>query len=112
MNSRTWRGEGQGGRGPVQRQVVTLLRSEPEQSAQVSAVAQAWVVGLPAAAGAVATLERTRVLKRDRPHGGGRIVTVELTARGARACAPTVGMPNQLAAATSALTSAEQVAFL
>jgi DNA-binding MarR family transcriptional regulator len=112
MKSRTWRREGQAGLGPLQRQVLTLLRGKPDQSAQVSAIAQELVVRLPTASEAVATLERKRLVKRHRSHRDGRIVTVELTARGARACAPTVGMPNQLAAAVGALTSTEQVAFL
>jgi DNA-binding MarR family transcriptional regulator len=112
MKSRTWRREGQAGLGPLQRQVLTLLRSKPDQSAQVSAIAQELVVRLPTASEAVATLERKRLVKRFRSHRDGRIVNVELTARGARACAPAVGIPNLLAEAASALTSSEQVAFL
>jgi DNA-binding MarR family transcriptional regulator len=112
LKSRTWRREGQAGLGPLQRQVLTLLRSKPDQSAQVSAIAQELVVRLPTASEAVATLERKRLVKRYRSHRDGRIVNVELTPRGARACAPAVGIPNQLAAATSALSSVEQVALL
>lgn len=112
MKSRTWRREGQAGLGPLQRQVLTLLRNKPDQSAQVSAIAQELVVRLPTASEAVATLERKRLVKRFRSHRDGRIVNVELTARGARACAPAVGIPNLLAEAASALTSSEQVAFL
>src|SRR5512146_2277395 len=112
LKSRTWRREGRAGLGPLQRQVLTLLRAKPNQSAQVSAIAEELVVRLPTASEAVATLERKRLVKRRRLMRDGRIVTVELTARGARSCAPAVGMPNQLAAATGALTPAEQVAFL
>ena len=112
LKSRTWRREGQAGLGPLQRQVLTLLRSKADHSAQVSAIAQELVVRLPTASEAVATLERKRLVKRFRSHRDGRIVNVELTARGARACAPVVGIPNLLAEATSALTSTEQVAFL
>jgi len=112
MKSRTWRREGRAGLGPLQRQVLTLLRAKPNKSAQVSAIAEELVVRLPTASEAVATLERKRLVKRRRLMRDGRIVTVELTARGARACAPAVGMPNHLAAATGALTSAEQVVFL
>jgi DNA-binding MarR family transcriptional regulator len=112
MKSRTWRREGQAGLGPLQRQVLTLLRSKPEHSAKVSAIAQELVVRLPTASEAVATLERKRLVKRYRSHRDRRIVTVELTARGTRACAPAIGIPNQLANATSALSSTEQVAFL
>ena len=39
MKSRTWRREGRAGLGPLQRQVLTLLRSKPGQRAQVSTVA-------------------------------------------------------------------------
>ena len=112
MKSRTWRREGQAGLGPLQRQVLTLLRGKPDHTAQVSAIAKELVVRLPTASEAVATLERKRLVKRSRSQRDGRIVTVELTARGERACAPAVGIPNQLATATGALTSAEQVAFL
>ena len=112
LKSRTWRREGQAGLGPLQRQVLTLLRSKADHSAQVSAIAQELVVRLPTASEAVATLERKRLVKRFRSHRDGRIVNVELTARGARACAPAVGIPNLLAEATGALTSTEQVAFL
>ena len=112
MKSRTWRREGQAGLGPLQRQVLTLLRGKADHTAQVSAIAKELVVRLPTASEAVATLERKRLVKRSRSQRDGRIVTVELTARGERACAPAVGIPNQLATATGALTSAEQVAFL
>ena len=112
MKSRTWRREGRAGLGPLQRQVLTLLRAKPDQSAQVSTIAEELVVRLPTASEAVATLERKRLVKRSRSQRDGRIVTVELTSRGARACAPAVGMPNQLAAATDSLSAAEQVAFL
>ena len=87
LKSRTWRREGQAGLGPLQRQVLTLLRSKADHSAQVSAIAQELVVRLPTASEAVATLERKRLVKRFRSHRDGRIVNVELTARGARACA-------------------------
>jgi DNA-binding MarR family transcriptional regulator len=112
MKSRTWRREGRAGLGPLQRQVLTLLRTKPNQSAQVSAIARELVVRLPTASEAVATLEQKKLVKRRRSMRDGRIVTVELTARGARACAPAVGMPNHLAAATGALTFDQQVDFL
>jgi DNA-binding MarR family transcriptional regulator len=112
MKSRTWRREGRAGLGPLQRQVLTLLRAKPNQSAQVSAIAGELVVRLPTASEAVATLERKRLVKRRRSNQDGRVVTVELTARGARACAPTGGRPNHLAAATGVLSTSEQVALL
>jgi DNA-binding MarR family transcriptional regulator len=112
MKSRTWRREGQAGLGPLQRQVLTLLRGKSDHTAQVSAIANELVVRLPTASEAVATLERKRLVKRSRSHRDGRIVTVELTARGAKACAPAIGIPNQLANAVSALTPTEQVGLL
>jgi DNA-binding MarR family transcriptional regulator len=112
MKSRTWRREGRAGLGPLQRQVLSLLRAKPNQSAQVSAIAEELVVRLPTASEAVATLERKKLVKRRRSMRDGRIVTVELTARGVRACAPGGGMPNQLAAAVGALGMAEQVSLL
>jgi DNA-binding MarR family transcriptional regulator len=112
MKSRTWRREGRAGLGPLQRQVLSLLRAKPNQSAQVSAIAEELVVRLPTASEAVATLERKKFVKRRRSMRDGRIVTVELTARGVRACAPAGGMPNQLAAAVGALGMAEQVSLL
>ena len=42
MKSRTWRREGRAGLGPLQRQVLTLLQSKPEQRATVSTVATSW----------------------------------------------------------------------
>jgi len=112
MKSRTWRREGRAGLGPLQRQVLTLLRSKPTKSAQVSAIAEELVVRLPTASEAVATLERKRLVKRRRLMRDGRIVTVELTARGERVTGPKEGVPNHLIAATQALSSAEQVVFL
>ncbi|HEY5627027.1 MAG TPA: MarR family winged helix-turn-helix transcriptional regulator [Nitrospira sp.] len=112
MKSRTWRREGRAGLGPLQRQVLTLLRTNPAKSAQVSAIANELVIRLPTASEAVATLERKKLVKRRRSMRDGRIVTVELTARGERACDPSMGMPSHLISATGALTSAEQVALL
>ena len=91
---------------------MTLLRGKSDRTAQVSAIAKELVVRLPTASEAVATLERKRLVKRYRSQRDGRIVTVELTARGEKASAPAVGIPNQLADAASALSSTEQVAFL
>lgn len=112
MKSRTWRREGRAGLGPLQRQVLTLLRSKSDQTAQVSEIADELVVRLPTASEAVATLENKRLVKRHRSNRDGRIVTVGLTAKGAQACSPAVGMPNQIAAAMKALSSSEQVALL
>lgn len=112
MKSRTWRREGRAGLGPLQRQVLTLLRAMPDHRAQVSAIAEELVVRLPTASEAVATLEQKRLVKRRRSNLDGRIVTVELTEKGAGACSPKEGMPNQLAIAAGRLSSSEQVALL
>jgi len=112
MKSRSWRREGRAGLGPLQRQILSLLRSKPEQTAQVSTIANDLVVRLPTASEAVATLERKRLVKRRRTMRDGRVVTVELTAKGAKASHPTTGMPSQLTAAVSVLQEGEQADLL
>jgi DNA-binding MarR family transcriptional regulator len=88
MKSRTWRREGRAGLGPLQRQVLTLLRSKPGQRATVSAVANELVVRLPTASEVIATLERKQLLRRRRDLSDGRIVVAQLTAKGNRSCTP------------------------
>src|SRR5262245_37599899 len=112
MKSRSWRREGRAGLGPLQRQILMLLQSKPGQSAQVSTIANELVIRLPTASEAVATLERKRLVRRRRTMSDGRIVTVELTARGSRACGPSATMPGHLAAAIGLLPAAEQTALL
>ncbi len=108
MKSRSWRREGRAGLGPLQRQVLTLLRSKQGHTAQVSTIASELVVRLPTASEAVATLERKRLVRRRRMMRDGRVVTVELTSRGAKACAPRTSMPDHLAAALGTLPVQEQ----
>jgi DNA-binding MarR family transcriptional regulator len=112
MKSRSWRREGRAGLGPLQRQILALLRSKPGQRAQVSAIAHELVVRLPTASEAVATLERKRLVRRRRTMQDGRMVAVELTARGLRACSPSTGMPDHLAKAIGVLPAKEQAALL
>jgi len=112
MKSRSWRREGRAGLGPLQRQVLTLLRSKPGQVAQVSTIANELVVRLPTASEAVATLERKRLVRRKRTERDGRIVTVELTSRGLKACGPTEGRPDHLAGAIEQLPQDEQRSLL
>jgi len=112
MKSRSWRREGRPGLGPLQRQILTLLRSKPGRTAQVSTIANELVVRLPTASEAVATLERKRLVRRRRTMQDGRVVTVELTARGLRACEPAAGAPDHLAAAISSLPAGEQASLL
>jgi DNA-binding MarR family transcriptional regulator len=112
MKSRTWRREGRAGLGPLQRQVLTLLRSKPGQRAQVSTVANELAVRLPTASEVIATLERKQLVRRRRDMSDGRIVMAQLTAKGNRSCTPSSRMPDRLAAATEALTEPEQVILL
>ncbi|HEU4686416.1 MAG TPA: MarR family winged helix-turn-helix transcriptional regulator [Nitrospira sp.] len=112
MKSRSWRREGRAGLGPLQRQILTLLRSKPGQQAQVSTIANELVVRLPTASEAVATLERKRLVRRRRTMNDGRIVTVELTARGLRACGPSASMPDHLATAIGLLSATDQTCLL
>jgi len=88
MKSRTWRREGRAGLGPLQRQVLTLLRSKPGQRAQVSTVANELAVRLPTASEVIATLERKQLVRRRRDMSDGRIVMAQLTAKGNRSCGP------------------------
>jgi DNA-binding MarR family transcriptional regulator len=112
MKSRTWRREGRAGLGPLQRQVLTLLRSKPGQRATVSTVANELVVRLPTASEVIATLERKQLVRRRRDMSDGRIVMAQLTAKGNRSCKPSSRMPDRLATAAEALSAPEQVALL
>jgi DNA-binding MarR family transcriptional regulator len=112
MKSRTWRREGRAGLGPLQRQVLTLLRSKPDQRATISTVANELVVRLPTASEVIATLERKQLVRRRRDTGDGRVVTAQLTAKGLRSCGPSSRMPDRLATATEALSAPEQVTLL
>jgi DNA-binding MarR family transcriptional regulator len=112
MKSRTWRREGRAGLGPLQRQVLTLLRSKPGQRATVSTVANELAVRLPTASEVIATLERKQLVRRRRDTSDGRVVMAQLTAKGNRSCMPSAGMPDRLATATDTLSSPEQVLLL
>ena len=110
--SRTWRREGRAGLGPLQRQVLTLLRSKPWQRATVSTVANELVVRLPTASEVIATLERKQLVRRRRDMSDGRVVMAQLTAKGNRSCTPSSRMPDRLATAAETLSESEQVALL
>jgi DNA-binding MarR family transcriptional regulator len=112
MKSRTWRREGRAGLGPLQRQVLALLRSKPGQRARVSTVANELAVRLPTASEVIATLERKQLIRRRRDTSDGRVVIAQLTAKGNRSFAPSPGMPDRLGTATEALSTAEQAALL
>jgi len=112
MKSRTWRREGRSGLGPLQRQVLAVLQSHPKHIAQVSQIAEELAVRLPTASEAVATLERKRLVRRRRSKSDGRVVTVELSAKGLRACSGNPHKPGALVTATAALSPREQAAML
>src|SRR5262245_62250316 len=112
MKSRSWRREGRAGLGPLQRQVLSLLRSKPEQRATVSTVANELVVRLPTASEVIATLERKQLVRRRRDMSDGRIVMAQLTAKGNRSFTPYSRMPDRLATATGALSAPGQTALL
>jgi DNA-binding MarR family transcriptional regulator len=112
MKSRTWRREGRAGLGPLQRQVLTLLRSKPGQRAQVTTVANELAVRLPTASEVIATLERKQLVRRRRDTSDGRVVMAQLTAKGNRSCTPSSGMPDRLGVATETLSGPEQVVLL
>jgi DNA-binding MarR family transcriptional regulator len=112
MKSRTWRREGRTGLGPLQRQVLTLLRSKPGQRAQVSTVANELAVRLPTASEVIATLERKQLVRRRRDVSDGRVVMAQLTAKGNRSCTPSSRMPDRLATAAEGLSAPEQVVLL
>jgi DNA-binding MarR family transcriptional regulator len=112
MKSRTWRRQGRAGLGPLQKQVLSLLRSKAGQSVQISTVANELAVRMPTASEAVATLERKHLVRRRRTNQDGRVVTVHLTAKGTRASSPSPGMPERLATATDALSLPERVSLL
>lgn len=112
MKSRTWRREGRSGLGPLQRQVLAVLRCQPKHMAQVSQIAEELAVKLPTASEAVATLERKRLVRRRRSSNDGRVVTVELSEKGLRACAGSPQNSAALVTATATLSSREQASML
>lgn len=112
MKSRTWRRKGRQGIGPLQIQVLTFLRSRPNHSATVSTIARELSVKLPTASEVIRTLEQKRLVRRRRREADNRIVTVHLTAGGAKAGNVANRWPEILASATQNLSMQEQVALL
>jgi DNA-binding MarR family transcriptional regulator len=112
MKSRTWRRQGRQGIGPLQVQVLTFLRSRPNQAATVSTIARELSVKLPTASEVIRTLEHKRLVRRRRREVDNRVVTVHLTARGAKAGNVANGWPEVLASATQHLSPEEQVGLL
>ena len=112
MKSRTWRRQGQKGVGPLQVQVLSYLRSCPNQAATVSTIARELTVKLPTASEVIRTLAEKRLVRRRQQEADHRIVTVHLTALGAKAGKVSSGWPEILSAATEQLTLEEQVSLL
>ncbi|MBD0316515.1 MAG: winged helix-turn-helix transcriptional regulator [Nitrospiraceae bacterium] len=112
MKSRPWRRQGQQGVGPLQMQVLTILRGRPNQSATVSAIARELSVKLPTASEVIRTLEHKRLVRRRRQEVDNRVVTVHLTAKGAKAGHAENGWPEILSAATQELSPLEQTSLL
>ncbi|UVT16184.1 MAG: winged helix-turn-helix transcriptional regulator [Nitrospira sp.] len=112
MKSRTWRRKGRQGIGPLQIQVLTFLRSRPNHSATVSTIARELSVKLPTASEVIRTLEHKRLVRRRRREIDNRIVTVHLTALGAKAGHVENRWPEILASAAGNLSPQEQVALL
>ena len=112
MKSRAWRRKGRQGIGPLQIQVLTFLRSRPNQSATVSTIARELSVKLPTASEVIRTLEHKRLVRRRRREIDNRVVTVHLTSLGAKAGHVENRWPEILASATENLSMQEQVALL
>ncbi|MFY4729215.1 MarR family winged helix-turn-helix transcriptional regulator, partial [Nitrospira sp. BLG_2] len=100
------------GIGPLQIQVLTFLRSRPNQSATVSTIARELSVKLPTASEVIRTLEQKRLVRRRRREIDNRVVTVHLTSLGAKAGHVENRWPEILASATENLSVQEQVVLL
>jgi DNA-binding MarR family transcriptional regulator len=112
MKSRPWRRQGQAGVGPLQVQVLTFLSGRSTQSATVSTIARELSVKLPTASEVIRTLEQKRLVRRRRTEVDNRVVTVHLTAKGAKAGRVVSGWPEIVSAAAQQLSTDEQVALL
>lgn len=112
MKSRPWRRQGQEGVGPLQVQVLSFLCGRGTQSATVSTIARELSVKLPTASEVIRTLEQKRLVRRRREDADNRVVSVHLTAKGAKAGRVISGWPEILSAAAQQLSGQEQVALL
>ncbi len=112
MKSRPWRRQGQEGVGPLQVQVLSFLCGRPTQSATVSTIARELSVKLPTASEVIRTLEQKRLVRRRREEADNRVVSVHLTAKGAKAGRVVNGWPEILSAAAQQLSGQEQIALL
>ena len=82
MKSRPWRRQGRQGVGPLQVQVLSFLRTQPNRCAMVSVIAKELSVKLPTASEVIRTLELKQLVRRRRSDMDNRVVTVHLTATG------------------------------
>lgn len=112
MKSRPWRRQGRQGVGPLQVQVLSFLRTQPNRCAMVSVIARELSVKLPTASEVIRTLELKQLVRRRRSDQDNRVVTVHLTAKGAKASQVGTGWPEALAAATQQLSGREQADLL
>ena len=112
MKSRPWRRQGRQGVGPLQVQVLAFLCGRSTQSATVSTIARELSVKLPTASEVIRTLEQKRLVRRRRTEVDNRVVTVHLTAKGAKAGRVVSGWPEILSAAAQQLSTEEQVSLL
>jgi DNA-binding MarR family transcriptional regulator len=112
MKSRPWRRQGREGVGPLQVQVLTFLRSQPNRCAMVSVIAKELSVKLPTASEVIRTLEQKKLVRRRRSETDHRVVKVHLTAKGMKAGEVMTGWPEALAAATEQLSGEEQANLL
>lgn len=112
MKSRPWRRQGRQGVGPLQVQVLSFLRTQPNRCAMVSVIARELSVKLPTASEVIRTLEEKKLVRRRRSDTDNRVVTVHLTAKGLKAGEVVTGWPEALSAAAQQLSGQEQVALL
>lgn len=112
MKSRPWRRQGRQGVGPLQVQVLSFLRTQPNRCAMVSIIAKELSVKLPTASEVIRTLEQKKLVRRRRSDLDNRVVTVHLTAKGLRAGEVVTGWPEALSAATQQLSGQEQAALM
>lgn len=112
MKSRPWRRQGRQGVGPLQVQVLSFLRTQPNRCAMVSVIAKELSVKLPTASEVIRTLELKQLVRRRRSDTDNRVVTVHLTAKGMKASQVGTGWPEALAAATQQLSGKEQADLL
>ncbi|MCP9440486.1 MAG: MarR family winged helix-turn-helix transcriptional regulator [Nitrospira sp.] len=112
MKSRIWRRQGRKGIGPLQMQVLTYLRSCRGRAATVSTIARELAVKLPTASEVIRTLAERGLVRRRQSEADQRIITVHLTAKGAKAGKVESRWPEVLAAAAGRLSPQEQVGLL